>query len=210
MTIKVIEQQQEDGSTKFFVYHTHIVYHGDQDSDDFDPGDNHVVEVMAELPNPVALATWRDPLPMELAVARAAGAPRPSRVIDVICPDPMCGSVTTYPSNGDPEARQLHSHYAMHVGTGKPQVPMPEADVAVAQKLAQGQSLGEGEVLPVSAAQRLHIAVHGTETDGTKVDEGAVQHFRTTKTIQHQPIRPFVANDWALKAAELPVPTLAV
>jgi len=211
MTIRIIEQQQDDGSVKYFAYHAHIIYHGDPNDDDFDINNNHVVEVVAELPNPAALATWRDPLPMELAMASAVGAPRPSKIVDVICPDPMCGSTSSYPSNGDPDARALHKNYAMQVGTGKVAVPMSDDDRAILEKLARNEPLADSESPPMTATQRLHMAVHGVSQDGgTAAPEGTVSTLRSSMVVQHKPIQPRVANDWALRDAGYEVPELAV
>src|SRR5215831_13154683 len=213
MTIRIIEQQDADGTTRYFAYHAHIVYHDNPDDDDFNTDNNHVVEVMAELPNPAALATWRDPMPMELAMAAAAGAPRPSKIVDVICPDPMCRSTTSYPSNGDPDARAVHKNYAMQVGTGKVAVPMSDGDKAILEKLARSEPLADGESQPLSATQRLHLAVHGVPMNagvGETADEGQVSALRSTMVVQHQPIQPRVANDWALKDMGYEVPKLAV
>jgi hypothetical protein len=187
VTIRIIEQTDADGNTKYFAYHAHVVYHDDPDDDDFNPDNNHVVEVMAELPNPVALATWRDPMPQELNMAAAGGFPRPTKVVDVICPDPDCGATSSYPSNGDPDARQLHKHYDMHIGRGKPQVPISDNDQAILQKMARSEPLAEGEAPPPTAIDRLR------------------EHVK-----QHVPIQPRVANDWALKDMGLEVPTLRV
>lgn len=114
MTVRIVEIEDENGMIKWYAYHAHIVYHGDQESVDFDPEDNSTVEVMAELPHSSHLASLR--APGQMGIMGGVGdkalhiSPR-NQVIDVVCPDPKCGAVTSYPAVGDPEARAVHARY---------------------------------------------------------------------------------------------------
>ncbi len=127
MTVRVIEVDDGNGLKKWFAYHAHIVYHGDPDSVDFDPADNSTVEVMAELPHSSHLASMRSAKQMGIAEEHDAPVPPRQVMIDVICPDPKCGSVTTYPAAGDPEARAVHSRYKSDI-TGQEHVRRLEMD----------------------------------------------------------------------------------
>lgn len=104
MTVRIVEQ---DG--KWYAYHAHIVYNQDPATDpDFDPNDNSTVEVMAPLPHSSFLS---------LEVAPQEGMlPTPQKMLAVYCPDPECGSVSYYPSNGDPEAREVHRRHKADKG----------------------------------------------------------------------------------------------
>lgn len=115
MTVKVIEIDDGNGLKKWFAYHAHIVYHDDPNSVDFDPNNNSTVEVMAELPHSSHLAAMRSAKQMGIAEEHDAPVPARQAMIDVVCPDPKCGSVTTYPAAGDPEARSVHGRYKADV-----------------------------------------------------------------------------------------------
>jgi hypothetical protein len=208
MTIRVLEQQDESGQYHYYAYHAHIIFHDDPEDDDFSPDNNHVVEVMAEIPSPVALATWRDPMPMELAMAAAHGAMRPAKVVDILCPDPYCGAVSTYPSNGDPEARRVHWNYNEFIGKGTPHVAMPDEDREILEKLARSEPLADHESYPITAADRLHRTVHGVTHDGKPIDPDHRASLLKLRVTAHRPITPYVANAFALESMGLPIPNI--
>lgn len=115
MTVRVIEVDDGNGLKKWYAYHAHIVYHDDPDSLDFDPNNNSTVEVMAELPHSSHLASMRSAKQMGIAEEHTAEVPPRRVMIDVVCPDPKCGSVSMYPATGDPEARSVHARYTQDI-----------------------------------------------------------------------------------------------
>lgn len=113
MTVRIIEVEDGNGQKKWHAYHAHIIFHGDQNSVDFNPDDNSTVEVMAELPHSSHLAAMMSAKQMNLP--EGMRVPPRQAMIAVACPDPKCGSVTYYPATGDPEARAVHARYAEDV-----------------------------------------------------------------------------------------------